>query len=356
MSADSSHQRIQTVCLLVLTAIALGAALHGLAAVMVPFVLAVFLAVVITPVVQFLGRRLRVPAAVGLVVALVLGAGVIGLLGLLVSQSVGQLQQNSAQYEAGIGELRGRAEGWMRKLGIETPLVAPATGEEGPAGAPRPPTAAERLVRELLPSTINTLLGLLSQGFLVLIFMLFLVTGRVHAGTLGDVEQHIKSYLTTKVIVSAITGILTWAALAILQVPMALVFGLFAFLLNFVPNIGSVIATLLPLPLLLIGDFTTTVVILGLAIPGAVQFVVGNVLEPRMLSGKMDLHPVTVLLALMFWGFIWGVVGALLATPMTAVVRLLLEKMELTRPVAALMAGRWPEAGALGAPGAPGGD
>jgi AI-2 transport protein TqsA len=88
------------------------------------------------------------------------------------------------------------------------------------------------------------------------------------------------------------------------------------------------------------GEYSPTVQILAIALPGAIQFFVGNVMEPRMLGDSMDLHPVTILLSLIFWGMIWGVVGALLATPITAVIRILLEKGELTRPVAQLMAGR----------------
>ena len=119
-----------------------------------------------------------------------------------------------------------------------------------------------------------------------------------------------------------------------------MVFGLFAFLLNFVPSVGSIISTVLPLPIVLVGDYSVAIQILAIALPGAIQFIIGNVIEPRMLGDSMDLHPVTILLSLIFWGMIWGVVGTLLATPITAVVRILLEKGELTRPVAELMAGR----------------
>lgn len=342
----SSQERIQTVCLLILTAVAVGGALHWLSPVMVPFALAFFLAVVLTPVVEVLRRRLRMPAVIGLFVALVLGAGILGLVGVLVSESVGELRKNGDQYEAGIAQLKEDVDEWAARLGFD-PVIVTQPGLEGmdeakveALGAGRAEAFPARVARELLPGTVNALVGVLSQGILVLIFMMFLVTGRAHAGTLGDVERRIKGYVMTKVVVSSITGVLVWASLAVLGVPMAVVFGLFAFLLNFVPSVGSIVATALPLPLLLIGDFSTVVVVLGLAIPGAIQFTVGNVIEPKMLGDSMDLHPVTILLALIFWGMIWGVVGTLLATPITAVVRILLEKVELTRPVAGLMAGR----------------
>jgi AI-2 transport protein TqsA len=77
-------------------------------------------------------------------------------------------------------------------------------------------------------------------------------------------------------------------------------------------------------------------------VPGLVQLVIGNGIEPLIMGEGLDLHPVTVLLALIFWGLLWGVVGMLLAAPMTAVLRIVLGRIETTRPVAELLAGRLP--------------
>lgn len=345
--ASSSEHRVQTVCLLILTAIGVGGALHWLSPVMVPFALAFFLAVILTPVVEVLHRRLKLPAVLGLFAALVLGVGIFAVLGMLVSQSVDELRANEAQYAAGIEELKQDVNAWAERFGFD-PVIATgaarATRADDESLVDATQGRAEafpaRLARELLPGTVNALVGVLSQGILVLIFMMFLVTGRAHSGTLGDVEQRIKGYVVTKLVVSGVTGVLVWGSLAFLGVPMALVFGLFAFLLNFIPNVGSLVATVLPLPLLLIGEFSTATVVLGLVVPGTIQFVVGNLLEPKMLGDSMNLHPVTILLALIFWGMIWGIVGTLLATPITAVLRVLLEKSDLMRPVALVMAGR----------------
>ena len=331
---ESSHQRIQTFCLLILAAVALGAALHWLSPVMVPFMLAFFLTVVLTPVVEALHRRLRLPRVLALVVTGTIGVVGLALLGGLVAQSVQELTANADVYQAKFASLEAefRASRLAELLRIDA----------SPGGVDPSP----EVVQGFLTATVNMLLGVLSQGVLVLIFMLFLVSGRAHSGTLGDVERRIKGYVTTKLVVSAVTGVLTWLVLVLLGIEMALVFGLFAFLFNFVPSVGSIIATLLPLPIVLGGDYGVAQQIGAIALPGAVQFTVGNLLEPRLLGESMDLHPVTILLALIFWGMIWGFAGALLATPITAVVRILLDKIEPTRPVAELMAGRWPGEGA----------
>jgi AI-2 transport protein TqsA len=160
-------------------------------------------------------------------------------------------------------------------------------------------------------------------------------------GVWGQVEARIKRYIVTKLVVSAATGLLVGIILTVLRIDLALVFGLFAFLLNFIPSVGSIISTLLPLPVVLMSpEISPLAAVLAIALPAAVQFAIGNVIEPKVMGGSLDLHPITILLALIVWGMLWGVVGMLLATPLTAVMKILFERMELTAPVAELLAGR----------------
>ena len=98
--------------------------------------------------------------------------------------------------------------------------------------------------------------------------------------------------------------------------------GVMAFLLNFIPSVGSVVSTLLPLPIALIQFDSMTVVALVILLPGIVQFTIGTVIEPLFMGEGLDLHPVTILISLVVWGVIWGVVGMLLAAPITAIVRI----------------------------------
>jgi AI-2 transport protein TqsA len=88
-------------------------------------------------------------------------------------------------------------------------------------------------------------------------------------------------------------------------------------------------------------EATLTTVALVLAIPGLIQFTIGNVVAPKVMGDTLDLHPVTILLALIFWGMLWGIPGALLATPITVIMKLMLARMELTAPLSNWMAGRF---------------
>jgi AI-2 transport protein TqsA len=140
---------------------------------------------------------------------------------------------------------------------------------------------------------------------------------------------------------SAVTGILVGLSLAILNVKFAAGFGFLAFLLNFIPNVGAVIATVLPVPIIFLdqsmqGHLITQ--LLAIAIPAGIQVGLGS-LQPRVLGNSLDLHPVVVLLSLLFFTMIWGVGGAFLATPLTAVIKIVFEKIPATRPLAAALAG-----------------
>ncbi len=329
--------RIQTVCLLVLSAVALGAALYWLRPVMIPFVLAVFFALALSPLVDVQVRRLRFPRVLAVLGTLVLGLVIFTLLAVLVSASVRQLAANAAGYQEKVTQLVTQLAAALpvARFGLEPEAVL-APLSEIPIGT----------LGGFLRGTTNAILETLSQSLLVLIFVIYLLAGGLGGGpaaegTWGEIETRVKRFLVTKALVSAATGFLVGAFLSVLGIDLALVFGLFAFLLNFIPSLGSVVATLLPLPVVIASpDVSLTVAVLAIAVPGALQFTIGNVVEPRVMGESLDLHPIVILMALIFWGMLWGVVGMLLATPITAVLKILFEKLEHTRPLAELLAGR----------------
>ena len=120
---------------------------------------------------------------------------------------------------------------------------------------------------------------------------------------------------------------------------MAFMFATLTFLLNFIPTIGSIIAVLIPLPIMLLqfgfgSGFFGCLLLLGL-----IQISIGNVLEPKLMGDSTGLHPVTVLLSLTFWGLLWGVTGMFLSVPIMASLRLIFSKFELTSPIADAFAG-----------------
>jgi len=330
--------RIQTTSLLILSGVALAGALYWLQPVMIPFVLALFITIGLRPLTDFLIWRARMPAPVAIASTLMLAILTLLLIGTAITFSANEAARNSSLYVERLGNVLAllSAEFSQEQRALLMRVNGGAFLEQALTG-----------VGGIILLTTNAILGVLSQGVLVMIFVTFLLIGsdgrpvRRHRDSAWfEIETRIKRYLAAKALISAATGLLVGLTLSVLGVDLALLFGLFAFLLNFVPNVGSVLATLLPLPVVLMTpEMSWTVAVLAIAIPAAIQLTFDNVVEPKIMGDRLELHPVTILLALIFWGMLWGLVGMLLATPMTAVMKILFSRLEPTRPLAELMAG-----------------
>ena len=391
MTKGEYESRIQTVCLAILTVVTLAITLYLLRTVLVPFILAAFLTLILVPIVDFLVRKLKfvLPVAIVRPVALVLTMfmGFLVLLGVvvLIVISAKQFANNAVAYERQLTKIIDKVENSQPFI----KLVSMVAGDKevDPAKVVEPDNSAElsdsgsdldarsefgvRSDQGLAPESESTfeLSSLLPEGaiknivmslpsaiisltsnillvVLVMLFTAFLLTGsttrtKPREGVIGQIETRVQKYIGIKIVLSMLTGFLVFLILKILGVDYALSFGAFAFILNFIPNVGSAIATLLPIPVVLLTpEVTLVTIVLAIVLPLTVQFVVGNVLEPKIMGDTLGLHPVVILMALIFWGMLWGFPGMLLAAPMTAIAKIVFERVEVTRPIAGLMEGR----------------
>jgi AI-2 transport protein TqsA len=333
-----NETRIQTICLLILTTLALALALMWLETVIVPFVLAAFLSMVLTPVVDYQNLRLRLPRPAALLITLFIVFFVIVVVSGIVASSLGDFVSRANEIESRMWSLLENED--ILKLLASLDLNISSKEDIGsllPKGG----------VKRLLAWLAYSVTSVLSQSFLVMLFTVFIMVGHrpryeARQGTMGQIEQGVRSYVNAKVAMSAFTGFTIFMILYFLGVPFAPTFGAFAFLLNFIPNIGSIIATLLPLPIILFSPgFTTTTIVLAIVLPTIVQLSVGNIIEPKIMGQSLDLHPITILAALIFWGILWGFLGMILAVPITAVIKISLQNLDFTRPIAEALAGRF---------------
>ena len=144
-----------------------------------------------------------------------------------------------------------------------------------------------------------------------------------------------------KFFISFANGVISAGVYYMLNVDLAMVFGVFHFVLNWIPHVGPIVATLLPLPVVLVSRESGAVqVFLSLLLPGLTHFLLGHLIEPRLMGDSLDLHPITVLLCLIFWGMLWGIPGMVLAAPITAALKIVCESIEVTAPFALLLAGQ----------------
>ena len=220
-------------------------------------------------------------------------------------------------------------------------------------------------ILSFVSNAVGATLGLISSTVFVIIFVIFLLSGRdpsvIRKGIYAEIDQKIRRYIVTKIAISAATGILVWASLHTFGLHLATMFGILAFMLNFIPSIGSVISTILPIPVAMaqvqalsqnashqVGNIMIThnpwlFMILIIAVPGMIQFVLGSLIDPKLMGEGLNLHPVTILLTLSFWGLLWGIVGMFLAAPITAAIRVILMQFDTLKPLGELLAGRLPD-------------
>lgn len=311
--------------------------------ILVPLAVSVFLAILTAPFVLYLKRH-RVPPTLG--VPLVMAAAVVFLsflMGIIVGTFNTFLGELPA-YQERISELLTDGSSYAKAMGYPITLSS-LTSLVDPAVA-----------MQLAGDTLSELAELLSNIVLVLLMSVFVLFEVVHLpdkirNALGDpnadlsqgirVISRIKAYVVIKTWMSLATGLIIGGALELMGVDFALLWGLLAFLLNFIPNIGSIVAAIPAMVLALLqsgpaGAIATAVVFL------VVNMVIGNMLEPRIMGERMDLSPLVVFFCLVFWGWVWGPVGMLLSVPLTMAMRIMLEGHANTRPFAILMAGASP--------------
>jgi hypothetical protein len=182
----------------------------------------------------------------------------------------------------------------------------------------------------LVQTTVAVLVDGVGNALLVLLLVLYLLSeSNTHLrGSLrARIDDQIGRYIGIKTLISAFQGALVYAIMGPYgcKVRMAHVFGVIHFILNFIPTAGPIIATIVPLPVVILDPaLSVSSKIAAFVGPTVVHFLVGNFLEPLVFGSSMELHPVIVLLSLALWFALWGVPGAILAVPITAVLRIVL--------------------------------
>lgn len=326
---------LTTVSLVVLASVAIAFALLWTRPVLVPFVLSVFVYYLVSPVADLLEQRLRLPRWASTLVVLLLVAAGMFLLGLLITTSARGLAESADIYREKLISAAKRITESLDNRGFELSQDALVD------------SMRNLPVSKLLQTTAETAFTLLTNGTLVMVFVIFLLLGRrkemIKSPVFRQIDREIRRYLVLKFLISAGTGLLIYVILTAFGLELALVFGVMAFFLNFIPSVGSIVATILPIPIALVQYDTLAPVIGIFVLIAAVQMVIGNGLDPMLMGRSLDLSPVTIVMALVFWGLLWGIVGMLLAAPLTAILRIVLGQFETTRPMGELLAGRLPK-------------
>lgn len=342
MTNDSFHLKGNSVLILA-ALIIIAAGLKSSQELMVPFLLSVFIATIAaTP--MFWLRRKGVPEAFTLPVVIVLMVLGIGLLGALVAQSASAFSAKLPFYQERLLELQQNAgtilSPLLMSIGIESFDVNQLFKNFSPNSA-----------LELAGSTIARLGGVLSNSFLIILTVIFILAEAASFPTKlnrvlknpGENLPHfarfatnVNRYIAIKTSVSIVTGLVVTIFLWALGIDFPILWGLLAFLLNYVPTIGSIIAAVPPLILALIqiGPGAAGGVAVGFVV---VNVVMGNAIEPRFMGRELGLSTLVVFLSLVVWGWVLGPVGMLLSVPLTITAKIALEANPQTHWIAILL-------------------
>ncbi|MBN2645513.1 MAG: AI-2E family transporter [Desulfuromonadaceae bacterium] len=295
----------------------------------VPFLLAAFIAILCLPLLCALNRR-KIPQtlSVFLVVGLALTAGL--TLTLFIGSSLHDFSLTLPTYQSQVREETRALFRWLNQIGIEiSPQIILDYFD---------PSVAMKIAA----NTLSSLGAVLTDGFLIVLTVIFILLEatsmpqKLQQATqqpepslkrFSRMTDSVQSYLAIKTAVSLLTGGLVVAILLLLKVDYPLLWGVLAFLLNFIPNIGSIIAAI---PAVLLALVQHGIACFALAAIGyiLINVIIGNVVEPRFMGQKLGLSPLVVLISLVFWGWILGPVGMLLSVPLTMVVKIVLESTE----------------------------
>lgn len=154
---------------------------------------------------------------------------------------------------------------------------------------------------------------------------------------LARINHDIGSYLATKTLINVILGLICWIILVVMGVEYAVLWAIIIGLLNYIPYIGSIVGVAFP-ALFAVAQFgTLTTPLIATGLMTTAQVIIGNVVEPKMLSKSVNLSPMVVLIALAIWSALWGIPGAILAVPFTTILMIILARRPGTRPIAALL-------------------
>jgi AI-2 transport protein TqsA len=321
------------------------AGMKAAASIILPFFIAAFIAMISFPLLNWLQNK-RVPTALALLATLLAVISVLTAFGFLVAGSISGFTAQVPKYQAQLEQMFSGVLAWLQARGIETDEITTLDFLN--------PARAMNLVTGSLRALTAVLSNLLLV-FLTIVFLLLEAAGfpakfqkafgtKAASGRLIRIQTEVQRYLAIKTSVSLATGGLVAVSLSIIGVDFPLLWGALAFLANYIPSLGSIIAAVPPTLLALVQLGSGRAIAVA-AVFLTVNLTLGNFLEPHLMGRRLGLSTLVVFLSLVFWGWIWGPVGMFLSVPLTMIIKIAMENTKEFRWIAVLLdAGPKPEA------------
>lgn len=336
-----TSNRTSSILLAVLTFIAVMAVIKLLKTVLMPFMIAILLSFILSPVIALL-HRIKVPRVLAIFIVLIIFFGALYLVGLFVYASINSFIDEYPKYQQRFSEIMEIISSSISER-FNTPVDL--SGEFNWADTSR------SLVRSLSGDFMNFVSSLVIIIFFLIFILLekpyfrpkleraFLHDTNTKIGSMmGHMNRQIGRYLGVKLFISVITGLLVGFSLSIIGMDFAVIWGMLAVILNFIPNIGSLFVMVVTILMGFIQFFPSPGRIAAVAVSMiSIQLVMGNFFDPRMQGHRLNLSPLLIIFSLIFWGWLWGVIGMFLAVPIMAVIKIIFENVPMLQPFAIIM-------------------
>ena len=348
MSDGNRQQAMARGAMVIAAIVIIIAGIREASAILIPFLLAVFIAVIGGPSAFWLKRK-GVPSSLAVLVVVLVFLGIGVGMGAVLSTSLNGFYQQMDSYKVSLNQQMDALFTWLKGMGIHM--------DWGLLKEVVNPGEAMQLVATLLAGFG----GVLTNTFLITLTVVFILLeasgfpAKLRAAmkdpkaafpAFEQFTHAVKSYLVIKTMVSLATGVAAALWVALLGLDFPLLWGLLAFLFNYVPTIGSIVAAVpaMLLALVQLGPFPALLVAVGYL---CINFIIGSLIEPRFMGHGLGLSTLVVFLSLVFWGWVLGPVGMLLSVPLTITAKIGLESREETRWLAILLGSEKSAAAAL---------
>lgn len=321
----------------IVSLVAVGFVLNFAQAVFIPLIMAWLLSYIFGPTVRFLAR-LKIPHSINVAVVLALFFGICFLSVLFVNQRVVAFTTAFPRYYARLVEI-----GQTVTKNLDLPADFWTSIDWGVT------------MRGYLINLSGSVVTILSKLVMVIVFLIFILLGAPYfeyklqkafapcnaakvKKILDTVSSQIGRYLSALTLISAVTGVIVWMALKTINVDFAVTWGVLAFILNFIPTVGSIVASIPPVLVAVVQFYPRfTPAIATALILLAIQMSIGNLITPKVMGDRLNLSPVVVLISLLFWGLIWGVVGALISVIIAAIIKIVCENIPSLNFISVMM-------------------
>ena len=340
--------RVNFFLLAVITVILVGAVLKLTSSLLVPFTIALLLAVVSSPIVEYL-EKFHIPRVISVLFVLLFIIAGIAFIGMVLYTSGRTLITLYPKYEARITEIYL----WLARF-FELPYDEHLSIFDNVWGQ----VGVRNRVRILTLTFSNAFFVLLKDAFMVAIFMIFLLAEAsffrkkldlAFEGSQAnkiikissDIMKQVSRYLFIKFILSVFNGVCVGVGLHVIGVEFAAVWGVIQFITNFIPNIGTVVVTLATAAFSIVQFWPNPLPILAtILLVSIVNGVVGFYVDPKVMGDRLGLSPLVILVSLLVWGYLWDFAGLILAVPMMAIIKIVCENIPVLEPISILLGSR----------------